>query len=240
MIKIGVCDDSAQSRFTLTVMLERQLETFDKEPFCYEFSSGERMLSWLSKYPGELDILFLDIEMPGMDGMETARKIRSADANIMIVFVTGFADYVFDGYAVNALDYLLKPVDPKRLNAVLKRMLSVLELRAPESYSFKNMDGLFRIPRNEILYLQSEGRKIHLATAVRTYTFYEKLDTVQKELGRGFVRIHQRYLVRCDKVTAFRGDHVEIGSVHLPVSRTNRADAMQAISENILGGDEEE
>lgn len=233
MIKIAICDDSAEARFALIALLERHLEASGYETVYYEFSSGEGLLSWHKKHPGELDVLFLDIEMPGMDGMETARKIRAADEKLMVVFVTGFADYVFDGYAVNALDYLLKPVASQRLAAVVKRMLGVFELRAPSTYSFRNNEGMFRIPLEEILYLQSEGRLIHLVAA-RSYTFYEKLDTVEKELGEGFVRIHQRYLVRCGAVTSFQGDHVFLGEYSLPVSRSCRAQALMTISAYLL------
>lgn len=202
-----------------------------------EFSSGEGALAWLDRHPGELDVLFLDIEMPGLDGMETARRVRMADANLLLVFATGFADYVFDGYAVNALDYLLKPVSPQKLAAVIKRILGVVELRAPDTYSFKNTLGMFRIPKADILYLQSEGRQVHLVTAQRRYTFYDKLNTVHQELGASFIRIHQRYLVRCAAVDSFLGDSVTVNSCSLPVSRSMRAQVMAEISEHLLRKD---
>lgn len=238
MLKIGICDDSAEARFTLVTLLERQLEEKGHEPACFEFSSGEGVLQWLKKHPNELDVLFLDIEMQGMDGMETARSIRAVNTNLMLIFVTGYADYVFDGYSVGALDYLLKPVSPQKLSAVITRFLGVLELRSPQDYSFKNTEGMYRIPKNDILYLQSEGRQIHLYTAARSYTFYDKLDAVQKELGDGFVRTHQRYLVRCAAVDSFTGDSVTVGEEALPVSRSHRAAAMETIAGHLLGREE--
>lgn len=239
MLKIGLCDDSAEARFTLRALLERQLEETGREPACYEFSSGEGALQWLKKHPRELDALFLDIEMPGMNGMETARAVRGLDADLMLVFVTGFADYVFDGYAFGALDYIIKPVPPDRLSAVLKRMLGVLELRAPDTYSLKTTEGIFRVFKRDILYLQSEGRQVHLITATRTYTFYDKLDDVQRELGDEFVRIHQRYLVRCGAVDSFTGDNVSVGGETLPVSRSPRPLVMEAIANHLLGRERE-
>lgn len=240
MLKIGLCDDSAEARFTLRALLERRLEETGREPTCYEFSSGEGVLQWLKKHPQELDVLFLDIEMPGINGMETAHRIRQTDADLMLIFVTGFADYVFDGYAVGALDYIVKPVHPDKLDAVVKRMLGVLELRAPDTYSFKNTEGMFRVPRRDIHYLQSEGRQVHLVTAAHTYTFYEKLDAVQAELGDAFVRIHQRYLVRCGAVDSFTGDHVTVGGRTLPVSRSQRPLVMEAIADHLLGREDDD
>lgn len=239
MLRIGICDDSAEARFTLKYMLERQLERREQRISCYEFSSGEGLLQWLKKHPDELDVLFLDIEMQGMSGMEAARNIRTTDMNLMLIFVTGFVDYVFDGYTVNALDYLLKPVTSQKLDPVIKRILGVLELRAPRTYSFKNTEGMFRIPMDEIHYLQSEGRVIHLVTAARRYTFYEKLDAVHAELGTGFVRIHQRYLVRCGAVDNFTGSNLLVGGQTLPVSRSHRTQAMEAIAEDMLGREED-
>ena len=121
MIHIGICDDNAAARMQLRSALERNLYARGSEYDIFEFSSGEGMLGWFEKHHTELDLLFLDIEMGSMDGMEAARRIRVRNAAVQLVFVTGYADYVFDGYEVGALDYLMKPAQPDRLNRVLTR-----------------------------------------------------------------------------------------------------------------------
>ena len=95
----------------------------------YEFSSGEGLCAWLPKRPGELDLLFLDVEMGGMNGMETARRIRQSDNGLLIVFVTGYANFVFDGYSVQALDYVMKPVKRERLAQLMERVEEQLRRR---------------------------------------------------------------------------------------------------------------
>src|SRR5699024_71818 len=107
MFRIGICDDETAARDSLRFQLENILDEREGE-IVYEFSSGSVAVNWLKNHPGEIDLLFLDVEMPGENGMDTAGKIREFDKKLLIVFVTGYSDYVFDGYQVGALDYLMK------------------------------------------------------------------------------------------------------------------------------------
>ena len=109
MLSIAICDDNQAARLSLCSALERLLETRQEQARMLEFSSGEGLLSWLARHQGEVDLVFLDMEMGQLDGMETARRLRRDSAEIQLVFVTGFSHRVFDGYAVGALGYLLKP-----------------------------------------------------------------------------------------------------------------------------------
>ena len=109
LLQIGICDDARESRFQLRVLLERALEGRSAPARLLEFSSGDALLGWMDRHAGELDLVFLDIEMEGTNGMDTARALREADQSLQLVFVTGYSDYVFDGYEVGALGYLLKP-----------------------------------------------------------------------------------------------------------------------------------
>jgi DNA-binding LytR/AlgR family response regulator len=142
--------------------------------------------------------------MPGLGGMETAKRIRLRDANLIIVFVTGYANYVFDGYEVNALDYLLKPVHMEKLNSVLNRALGMVNRQAPAMYTLKNGEGIYRVTKSDILYFASDKRQVSCVTARREFLFYAKLDEVEREVGKGFLRIHQRYLVNIDAGKAWK------------------------------------
>lgn len=83
-----------------------------------EFSSGEGLLRWVENHPGELNLIFLDMEMGQLDGMETARRLRQIEESLPLVFVTGYTEHVFEGYTVGALGYLLKPVREDQLKEV--------------------------------------------------------------------------------------------------------------------------
>lgn len=228
MLRIGICDDEAASRDCLRLAIQKLLRQDDGAYF--EFSSGEGAAAWARKHQGELDVLFLDIEMRGMDGMETARQIREFDQNLILIFVTGYADYVFDGYQADALGYLMKPVAPEQLAGVLERARQKLEQRAPELYVLRNADGIYRLPKREIRYVYSDRRIVTVVTAQREYPFYARLDDVAQDLGADFVRIHQRYLVNARAVSAVEGGEVAVGETRLPVSRSCRAEAMMRLA----------
>ena len=181
-------------------------------------------------------MLFLDIEMSGINGMETARRIREKNERLVLVFVTGYADYVFDGYTVNALDYVMKPCRDTRLREVLHRALAQLHRLAPDTFLIKNADGMFRIPKNKILYLKSDKRVVTLVTDTQSYAYYGKLDEAERELGDAFVRLHQRYLARAEAIERIEGSTACIRGESLPISRANHQRALLAFARNMLGG----
>ncbi len=238
MIRIGICDDNAGARIALEAAVERTLERRRSGGAAFfHFSSGEGILQWLDKHAGEMDLVFLDIEMGGLDGMETARRIRAADGSLAMVFVTGYSDYVFDGYAVGALGYLMKPPKPEALDDVLERA-ALLRLRDEDSvFVCRSGETLYRIPKKSILYFRSERRQIACVAQRRTYVFYGKLDETEASVGEGFVRIHQRYLVRAGAVERMESTQVVLSSGEaLPVSRACRAGAMAALAREALEG----
>ncbi|MBS6367629.1 MAG: response regulator transcription factor, partial [Clostridiales bacterium] len=195
MIRIGICDDDSRARDALRWSLERQMDA-DGEQIIYDFSSGEGVVQWLKKHPGQMDLLFLDVEMEPCSGLEAARQIRQFNETLWIVFVTGFADFVFEGYRVQALDYLLKPVEEARLAEVLTRVRRALAQGQDRCLTIRNTEGVYRLNLEEILYCYSDRRKVMVVLERQKIGFYGKLDELEARLGRSFVRIHQRYLVR--------------------------------------------
>lgn len=236
MLQIGICDDQQESRLTLRWALERLLEKRAIQSQIYEFSSGEGILGWMEKHQGELDLAFLDIEMQELNGMDTARRLRALEESLQIVFVTGYTDYVYDGYVVGALGYLLKPPKPAQLDDILTRALSALYRGENDVFVCRNGDGFYRIPRKEIRYFASDKRQIQCVTGQRTYTFYGKLDEVERELVDGsFVRIHQRYLVHAPAVEHVDGSGVTLqGGTSLPISRSCQTGALLALTRAML------
>ena len=231
MLRIGICDDLADARLVLRSLLERILENRKVQGQFFEFSSGETLLRWYDHHAGELDIIFLDMELHELDGMETARRLRTEDAGLQLVFVTGYAEHVFDGYSVGALGYLLKPPKQEQLEAVLDRAQTALYRDLERAYICRSGDTHYRIPISNILYFASNRRQVQCVTESRSYTFYAKLDAVAAEVGRAFVRVHQRYLVRAGAV-----DRMESGEVilrngeRLPVSRSCQQSALLALT----------
>ena len=223
MLRIGICDDIYDARLVLRAALERVLEKRRVQGQFREFSSGEGLLRWL--------------EMGELDGMETARRLRAADAGLQLVFVTGYAEHVFDGYSVGALGYLLKPPKAEQLEEVLDRAQAALVRDLDRAYICRSGDTHYRIPIANILYFVSDRRQVACVTAGREYTFYGKLDTVAAEVGADFVRIHQRYLVRTGAVDRMEGGEVVLrDGRRLPVSRSCQPSALLAFTRAELEG----
>lgn len=237
MLQIGICDDEKDIRLSLRWTLERILEERGIEYHLLGFPSGDILLQWLSQHQGEMDLVFLDIEMDGMNGMKVANKIRETDAILQIAFVTGYADFVFEGYGVGALGYLLKPPKPEQLSDILSRTLAAMCRQSAEVYTCRSGENHYRIPHKEILYFASDKRQIHCRTYIREYTFYGKLDEVEQELlGKGFVRIHQRYLVRAAAVNRVCQGEIQVGEQVLPISRSYQKEVLLALTKASLEG----
>lgn len=235
MLRIAICDDETDARDALRIQLEQVLIE-ETEEIVYEFSSGVNAASWLEKHPGEIDLLFLDVEMKGLNGMETAEKIRTFNNDLVIVFVTGYSDYVFDGYRVGALDYLMKPVSIQRLKELLHRVRTKLTQEESQTFTIKNIDGTWRFKLCDILYFYSDKRKVTLVTQNGEYPFYAKLDEIEEQLASHFVRIHQRYLINPAAVDYLRNDSVILGCAELPCSRRYKETATARIARAMMGG----
>ena len=239
MLRIAICDDDINARDALHLQLERILME-ETEKIVYEFVSGQTAVNWLLKHPGEIDLLFLDVEMPGLNGMETAEKIREFDKNMILVFVTGYTDYVFDGYRVGALDYVIKPAVKEQLSEIMKRVRAQIFSQSEENFVFQNIDGTYRFSYEEILYFYSERRQVTVVTERGDFTFYGKLGEVENQTGGEFVRIHQRYLVNGKKVSHIGNASLLIGEgeneTELPISRGLREAASSKLARILLRG----
>lgn len=240
MLRIGICDDQMEARDALRFQLEKVLRE-ESEQIVYEFSTGESAVRWLKKHPGEIDLLFLDVEMKGINGMEAAGQIREFDRDICLVFVTGYADYVFDGYKVNALDYVIKPVGAERIGEVLKRVREQIFDNREKAFCFKTQEGTYRLPLSDISCFYSDKRKVNVVCAGReeklSYAFYGKLDEVEEQLSGAFVRVHQRYLVNPKWVTRIGGESVTVAGQSIPMSRAMKEEATVKLAKAMLEGE---
>lgn len=234
MLRIAICDDETEMCFTLRYKLERIFERRNIDGEIFEFTSGVQLLQWYNQNTGGLELVFLDIEMGGSNGMETAKMLRMSDDALQMVFVTGHSDYVFDGYAVGALDYLMKPASEEVLDNILSRALKALHLNSEAVFLCRSSEGIHRLPMSSILYFSSEKRKLTCFTQSTSYTFYGKLGEIEREVGKNFVRIHQRYLVNAAAVERITANEVLIEVASLPISRSYQKNALLRLTQALL------
>lgn len=220
-MKIVICDDEAAYRQILRERILQHAMTRDYEAEIAEYADGSSLLAAMGENEGA-DVYFLDIETEegADDGIRTARELRRRGDRGLIVYVTGFIDYVQTGYEVRAFRYLLKSQIDRSLDQVLQDIRK--ELEGDAFFSFHKNKEIMRVKLRDILYLESDRRLVRIKCDRGEETFYGSLDHVAEELsGKGFLRCHKSYLIHMERVKNFAGEHVvmEDGSI-LPVSRS--------------------
>ncbi len=202
-MNIAVVDDEKVIREQIGSLIEKQM------PDCYleSYATGEELLAAGKRF----DIVFLDIQMDGMDGIEVARTLRSKQDEIVLIFVTGNREYVFEALDLYAFHYLLKPVDEGKFREVLVRA-------AGEAAKKKEKRGLFIKKRNltldqaDILYIESRAKKVEIHTA-RTKSIieiYATMEELEDQLEEDFYRCHRAYLVNMAHITEYDSDSITI------------------------------
>lgn len=232
MLQLAVCDDEKVFRSDLRKILGTELELCGIDYHISEFTSGEELIAGLEK--ADCQILFLDIEMKGIDGVETARRLRETKRQMEIIFVTSYADFVFQGYEVRALNYILKPYEPEKIAAVLHTAPEALDIEAEKYYVIDQRGGSIRVPLSSVKYFSSDRRTVHAVTTEQEYTFYEKLSDLETELPDTFVRIHNRYLVHLKYLEAVRQNTAVVDGEELPVSRSCKSGLSIAFAKYML------
>lgn len=195
MLQIAICDDEQFYREKMKKLVERYLEKRELHYTLHLFLSGEEFLKQCENSV-KYDIVFLDINMEQIDGIQTANRIRSFHSDTYIVFVTAFIDYALEGYKVNAVRYLMK--DTLEL-AMEECMTAILQKMQIAQVAFTFLEGEKKLYTDNILYVESRGHKSifhYIEERAVTYQVYDKLDSVESKLkGCNFLRIHKSYLV---------------------------------------------
>ena len=233
MINIGICDDEASMRRLLRAPLEQKLQLLGADYRIFEYDCGETLLTrpeteWL-------DILFLDIELKQLSGMETARNLRKRDSHTLLIFVTAYPDFVFQGYEVHAFHYILKPYENQKIMKVLEQAVKELGQNREHYFTLEQKSGTTKIPAKKILAFSSDRRKIIISLEDgNKLEFYGKLDAVETDLPDYFIRCHNRHLVNLNYVTALEKDGCTLKSQSFPVSRAYRQSVEIAFARLLL------
>lgn len=215
MLQIAICDDEQYYREKIQSLLIQYFSQKNLEYSIHSYPSGEAFLSQQENNI-RYDIVFLDISMKELDGIQTASQIRTFHSDTQLVFVTAFIDYALEGYKVNAVRYIMKDTLE---TAILECMDAILQKMRLAQVTFSFMDGEATLYTDNILYVESRGHKsffhyMHPGTAnsissqsgVVTYQIYEKLDSIEQRLSDyGFLRIHKSYLVNMKHIRRLSG-----------------------------------
>ena len=216
-MRIAVCDDEELFRIEFKSVLDKVL--INAEYDIDTFSSGSSLYEAFLKNP--FDLVFLDIEMPGIDGITLAKRLRAVSENVQIVFLTSHIEYALEGYEVNALRYLVKPVDMNKLSEVLKYIQD--KKNNSRQIMIKQEGEDIVIDISDVIYMESMDKNVRIVTSKSEYITRYNISDYEEELkNSGFLRIHRGYLISLSKVKKIvKNDVVMDGDISLPVSRSN-------------------
>ena len=231
MLQIAICDDEQFYREKIKYLLEEYLQAKGMLYTLHLFLSGEDFLEQCENNV-RFDIVFLDISMEEVDGIQAAQRIRSFHSDTYIVFVTAFIDYALEGYKVNAVRYLMKDTLEIALEECMNAILQKMQV-ARVTFSF--LEGEKRLYTDNILYVESRGHKSifhYMESEMVSYQIYDKLDSVERNLeGYGFLRIHKSYLVNMKHIRKISNYIVSLDTgekLHVPRLR------FQAVKEGFV------
>ena len=234
MIRVAIVEDEAEIREQLMGYVQRYTRQYGTVFEVKTFADG---LEILEDYRPVYDLILLDIEMKHLDGMETARRIRELDPEVMLVFITNMAQYAIKGYAVGALDYVLKPVPYFAFSQQLQKVEEQLRRRTRHCLAVPVEGGLRRLDTSRIYYIESEGHRVHFYTEEGDFASPGALKALEEKLAdRPFARCNSGYLVNLAQVQAVQQNTVEVGPYELQVSRPKRKSFLAALTDYI-GGD---
>lgn len=235
-MKIAICDDDiVQVRYIENLI---KLWRDEKKVACSieGFYSAEE---FLFKYQGRnpFDVLILDIQMKDINGMELAKKIRAVDRNVKIIFLTGVKEYVFEGYEVGAVRYILKPLKERDFFMVLDSISKEMK-ESPNNYFIFTYQGEnIKLSYKDIIKIEVDGHYVHMLTVDHEYTWKESLQKMKESVeNKNFIMANRSVLVNVmhiEKIT--KTDCIMTGGIAIPISRNCYKEVNQAFIDHYIG-----
>lgn len=236
-MRIAIAEDEKRCLNQLQEQLRRFGEEEQIEIQTFHFPNGAALIE---QFRGSWDMILLDIDMPVMNGMETARAIRRLDPDVLIIFITNLAQYALAGYEVQAFDYMLKPVSYPSLAMKLKLALRVLEKNRERSITLDQDGELFRVPLSHLYYVEVYNHRLCYHTMERDIDVNStrSLAELEQELrSAGFVRCHKSVLVNARYVDYIKGCALTVAGREIPISKNRRSEVLKELLSYMKGGD---
>ncbi|MBQ4255352.1 MAG: response regulator transcription factor [Bacilli bacterium] len=206
-------------KFNIAIVEDEEIHAKKLSEYLFSFGKEEGIDLSLTHYSssveaaetfqGQYDVLFLDIQMPGLNGMELAREIRKKDGHVLIIFVTSLAQFALEGYEVEATDYILKPLSYGEFLIKMHRAFSKLPKDGDSVLRFTSQNGFLVIPVSDLIYCETSGHSVIYHTSSGDYRKHQPMKDAEKELSAfGFLRINSCYLVAKKEIVGMKNHFV--------------------------------
>lgn len=217
MIRIAICDDEKYMSDQIQELACAFFGRRNRETAIRRFSCGRELL----EYDGQIDILFLDIQMKGMDGMETAKRLRAGKFRGFLIFITVLREMVFQSFEVQAYDYLVKPIEEARFEKTMERLLASMCSAGEASLLVQKGYESRIIQKEDIVFCEIIDRKIYLNLASgEVVDYYERIENLETKLDSRFFRCHRSFLINLGHLRGYKnGTAYMDNGREIPVSR---------------------
>lgn len=196
MLRIALCDDAPLCVEQMRRYIELVGKRIQRKFEIVEVYAGDRLLDEIAN-TGSFDLILLDIEMPGMNGVDVAKKIREDDYQTLIVYVSSHEGYYRELFDVEPFRFVKKPVEEEIMISVITKAVERIDQKSTD-FHFKSNRKILKIPTREIMYFDSQKRVVNVHTEKEVYSYYDKLDSISERMSvenPEFIRIHKSYLV---------------------------------------------
>lgn len=218
MWKLGLYDDDKN---LMEQISEQLINRFEKEVELIRIKSEKELIDRIQEdMLQNIDILLLDIQLEHMNGIELARKIQLHNRKMKIIFMTGYMDYVQDIFEAEPTYLLIKPIDEEKLSQAVEKAIHKLETEQEQVLVLKEKGQIKRIPFNEIIYIESDKRYVHIYHGKEVEIVPMKLGELEKMLPDMFLRCHQSYMINMQRIEQFQKSQILLrDGIVIPVSR---------------------
>ena len=234
MIRIAIVEDNPADAGKLQEYIDRFCEDYRIHAQTEIFQNGD---DFVKNYTKIWNLILLDIEMPGIDGMETAKKIREQDEETFLVFVTNMAQYAIRGYEVEAFDFVVKPVQYAPFCMKMQKLLNMMRMRQKKYLTVNQANGVSRVFLQEIIYVEVCNHKLFFHTERGEVEGRGSLGQLEKDMeGSTFARCNSGYIVNLRNIKSIEKDTVIMSNGdRLPVSRARKKEFLNQFA-MYLGG----
>ena len=225
MLHVAVVEDETEYRGLIQEMVGRYAKEYDLQIQTTAFQDGRELVQNYQKF----DILLMDIEMPHLNGMEAAQKIRGLDKEVVIVFITNMAQYALAGYEVSAMDFIVKPVNFYDFAMKIKRALKKVTQFEQDAITVVKKESINRIPIHDILYIEVMNHRVYYHLENEKIDVFGALKDVEDQIKNfHFARCNRCYLVNLSHVRKVQDDEVYINDERLSISRSQKKSFLEA------------
>ncbi len=233
MIHVAIVEDDMKYTQLLSGYIERFSQEKNEKIDVVTFADGDDIVD---EYKANYDIIFMDIQMKHMDGLKTAQHIRKVDRDVILIFITNMAQYAIQGYSVNAMDYVLKPVSYFAFSEELVKAIRKLKESASAFVAIKQEGGFLRLDVKKIVYIESQGHTILIHTEDYEYKTIGTMKNYEQQLSeQKFTRCNNGYLINLRYVEGVQQSSVIVAGKTLQISRPRKKAFMDALTDYVGG-----